>query len=32
MTWLDSDVNSCLQSVRSVASLVFARLGISFLT
>ena len=32
MTWLESEVNSCLQSVRSVAVLVFARLGISFLT
>ena len=31
-TWLESEVNSCLQSVRSVAVLVFARLGMSFLT
>src|SRR5947209_18468721 len=29
MTWLDSEVNSCLQSVRRVLVAVLARLGIS---
>src|ERR1700728_3637222 len=32
MTWDDSEVKSCLQSVRSVLVAVLARLGICFLT
>ena len=32
MTWLESEVKSCLQSVRSVLVAVLARLGICFLT
>src|ERR1700733_1593674 len=32
MTWLESEVKSCLQSVRSVAVFVLARLGIALRT